>query len=122
MLPAVLYHLLSGRGYGTSATADEWLENWTVTDADDARIAYGLGLALGLQPDPAPPGFSISVEWCGGDPVVHYGHAGADLARAELPDLIGAARYLLTADDPPSWPTMAPLAASISKPVQMSMF
>lgn len=119
MLPAVLYHLLSGTGYSTAATADEWLENWTVTDADDARITYGLRLALGLQPAPSPVGITITVEWCGADPVVHYGRAGGDLLRAELNDLISAARHLLAADDPPSWTTMAPPKP---KPVQMSLF
>lgn len=118
MLPAVLYHLLSGTGYGTAATVAEWLDNWTVTGANDARIAYGLRLALGLQPAPSPVGITITVEWCGADPVVYYGRTGGDLERAELPDLIAAARHLLTADDPPSWPVMA---QPKSKPVQMSL-
>lgn len=119
MLHAVLYHLLSGHGCGTSATVAEWLDNWTVTGADDARIAYGLRLALGLQPAPPPVGITITVEWCGADPVVHFGCAGGDLERAELPDLIAAARHLLAADDPPSWPTVAPPKPN---PVQMSLF
>lgn len=119
MLHAVLFHLLSGTGYGTSATVAEWLDNWTVTDADDARIAYGLRLALGLQPAPPPGGITITVEWCGADPVVHYGRAGGDLERAELPDLIAAARHLLAADNPPYWPDVA---TPKIKPVQMSLF
>lgn len=119
LLSAVLHHLLSGHGYGMAATVDEWLENWIITNADDARIAYGLRLALGLQPDPAPPGFTISVEWRGADPVVHFGHAGADLAQAKMPDLITAARRLLVADHSPSWPAIAPAK---SRPVQMSLF
>lgn len=115
MLPAVLYHLLSGTGYGTSATADEWLDNWIVTDADDARIAYGLRLALGLQPAPAPLGTIIMVEWCDADPVVLYGLIGGALECAKLPDLIAAARRLLTTHDHPSKPPW-------HHPVQMALF
>lgn len=128
MLPAVLHHLLSGQGHGVSATVDDWLDNWTVIDADDDRIAYGLRLALGFRPAPAPSGFTLSVEWRGDDPVVHYGRVGADPARAELPDLIATARRLLTADDPPSWPATAPTTAAkpttarMPAPAQLSLF
>lgn len=122
MLPTVLYHLLTGRRNGLSHTVDDWIDDWATYGADDARLARCIYMALWLHPAPPPPGIVIQVERSDTTATVHYGVTHGQLATATMDDLVAAARIIFTADEPPSWPTVAPPAPPKPQPVQMSLF
>lgn len=122
MISTVLYHLLTGSCRDVAWTAEDVLENWRSTGADDAGIADWLRMILPhtvaeddvtwVEIDGTPTAAKLFPD------VVIWTAGGV----AAMPELVEAARQLLAADDPPPRPVVAPLAPLNSKPVQMSLF
>jgi len=112
--PWVLWHLLPFRDrlgiVGAVDVVGEWLEY----DHDDERLEDSVTIYLRSRvgkPLTTPDGIEVRVVEQAGELLVELGED-----RANVHDMMLAARHLMTADDPPSAPVSAVTAQPICQP------
>lgn len=110
-LPWIVHRMLAVRTWNGNADvvveAEDWLDLWHTIDADDARIAYGLWLALprciDFEERPLPRLLWVKVDedWRNQSVTLTWWWEGGAPQVVGMSDLVAVARKLMAADDPP---------------------